>query len=98
MFFDQSSSCRFSVIHQLGSGQGSPEEQDVGLGLVGHVVDPALALLDPERPPLRLGHEVRPRHHLRQVFRQHHVPVLVLVVEVLVRVVDVFVGHSVSVK
>ena len=25
-----------------GLRQGSPEEQDVGLGLVGHVVDPAL--------------------------------------------------------
>ena len=98
MFFDQSISRPHVLCPSVGGlRQGPPEEEDVGLGLVGHIVDPALALLNPKRPPLRLRHEVRPRHHLRQVFRQHHVPVLVLVVEVLVRVVDVLVGHPVTI-
>ena len=42
----------------LRRGQGSPEQEDVRLGLVGHVVDPSLGLLDPDGPPLGLGHEV----------------------------------------
>ena len=79
----------------LGNGvaERPPEEQDVGLGLVGHVVDPALALLDPEVPPLGLGHQVGLGHEFGNVLGQDHVPVLELVVVVLVRVEDVLVRH-----
>jgi hypothetical protein len=41
-----------------------PEEKDVGLRLVQHVVDPPEALLHTKVPPLGLGHCVRLRHHL----------------------------------
>jgi len=74
----------------------SSEEKDVGFGLVGHVVDPTLTLLDPQIPPLRLGHQVGLGYLLGQFFGQDHVPVLELVVIVLVRVEDVLVGSHVS--
>lgn len=37
-------------------GQRAPEQQDVWLWLVDHVVHPSLALLDPQVPPFRLRH------------------------------------------
>ena len=58
-----------------------------------HVVNPSEALLDPEVPPLGLGHEVGLGDELGEVLGQHHVPVLVLVVSVLVTVVNIFLGH-----
>ena len=58
-----------------------------------HVVNPPEALLDPEVPPLGLGHEVGLGDELGQVLGQHHVTVLELVVRVLVTVVNVFLGH-----
>lgn len=42
--------------------------------LVDHVVDPALALLHPQVPPLGLRQEVGLGHQLRDVLGQHHVP------------------------
>lgn len=62
------------------------------LGLVGHVVDPPLALLDAEVPPLGLGHQVGLGHQLGQVLGKHDMPVLELLVVVFVRVEDVLVG------
>lgn len=41
---------------RFGVCQGAPEQQDVGLWLVDHVVNPSLALLDPKVPPLSLRH------------------------------------------
>ncbi len=64
------------------------------LRLVSHVVDPAHALLNAQVPPLGLAHEVCPGHQLGQFLGQHHVSVLVLVVVVLVRVVNVLIGHG----
>ena len=58
-----------------------------------HVVNPPEALLDPEVPPLGLGHEVGLGDELGEVLGQHHVPVLELVVSVLVAVVNIFLGH-----
>jgi len=84
------------LLGGLGVAEGPPEEEDVGLGLVGHVVDPALALLDPEVPPLGLRHQVGLGHEFGNVLGQDHVPVLELVVVVLVRVEDVLVGCHVS--
>ena len=75
-------------------GQLSPEEKNVRLGLVKHVVHPAQTLLDPEVPPLGLGHEVGLGDELGEVLGQHHVTVLVLVVRVLVAVVNVFLRHD----
>merc|ERR1712126_239626 len=39
-------------------GQGSPEEKDMRLRLVQHVVNPTQALLHTQVPPLLLGHAV----------------------------------------
>ena len=75
-------------------GEGPPEQQDVLLRPVEHVVHPAQALLDAQVPPLRLGHQVRLRHELGEVPGEHHVAVLELVVSVLVAVVDVLLRHS----
>ena len=51
----------------------SPEEEDVRLGSVHHVVDPAGRLLHAQVAPLRLGHQVSLGHQLRNVWGQHHV-------------------------
>ena len=58
-----------------------------------HVVNPSETLLDPEVPPLGLGHEVGLGDELGEVLGQHHVSILVLVVSVLVTVVNIFLGH-----
>ena len=76
-----------------GRGNGPSEEQNVRLRLVEHVVDPALALLNSQLPPLLLGHEVGLGDEFGEVLGQHDVPVLELVIEVLVGVVDLLAGH-----
>lgn len=81
------------ILLWWGSCDRSSEEEDMRLRLVSHVVDPALALLNTQVPPLLLRHEVCPGNHLGQIFGQHHVPVLELVVVVLVGVVDVLARH-----
>jgi len=42
------------TVRVVGGG-GAPKEKNVGLGLVRHVVNPTLALLNAKVPPLRLG-------------------------------------------
>jgi len=74
--------------------QRPPEHQDVLLGPVLHVVNPAQALLHPEVPPFGLGHEMSLGDQLGQVLGQHHVAVLVLIIVILVTVVDFLVGHG----
>ena len=60
-------------LGSLAVGDGSSKEQDVRLGSMDHVVDPALALLNPEAAPLRLAHQLSLGHHLGQVLGQHDV-------------------------
>ena len=74
--------------------QGSSEEQNVGLWLVQHVVDPPQALLHAKVPPLSLRHEVGLGDQLGEVLGEHDVPVLVLLVSVLITVVNVLVRHD----
>ena len=47
--------------------ESSLEQEDVGLGLVDHVVDPARALLHPKGSPLRLRHQLVFRNKLYQI-------------------------------
>jgi len=69
-------------------GQGSPEQEDVRLWLVQHVVNPPKALLDAKVSPLLLRHAVRLGHKFGKGLWQHNMPVFVLVIFVLVRIVD----------
>lgn len=73
---------------------GASEEEDMGLGLVRHVMNPSLALLDSHVSPLGLGHEMRLGNKLGEILGEHDVPVLELVVVVLVAVVDVLARHG----
>lgn len=57
------------------SGPRSATRSPAGLTwLMDHVVDPALALLHPQVPPLRLRQQVGLGHQLGDVLGQHHVP------------------------
>jgi hypothetical protein len=47
---------RALFVERLLVGDRSSEEEDVGLGLVAHVVDPALALLNSKVSPFCFGH------------------------------------------
>ena len=47
--------------------ESSLEQEDVWLGLVDHVVDPAWALLDTQGPPLGLRHQLVFRNQLDQI-------------------------------
>eukprot|EP00211_Chloroparvula_japonica_P012908 CAMPEP_0119119860 /NCGR_PEP_ID=MMETSP1310-20130426/1167_1 /TAXON_ID=464262 /ORGANISM="Genus nov. species nov., Strain RCC2339" /LENGTH=122 /DNA_ID=CAMNT_0007109315 /DNA_START=49 /DNA_END=413 /DNA_ORIENTATION=+ len=68
--------------------QGAPEEHDVRLRPVDGVVHPAPGLLHAQRAPLGLRQQPPFRHELGDVLRQHHMPVLVGVVVVLLAVLD----------
>lgn len=57
-------------------------------------MDPALALLDTQVSPLRFGHEMGLGDQFGNVFGQHDVPVLELLVVVLVQIVDLLVLHD----
>eukprot|EP00406_Dinophysis_acuminata_P009356 CAMPEP_0179228248 /NCGR_PEP_ID=MMETSP0797-20121207/9729_1 /TAXON_ID=47934 /ORGANISM="Dinophysis acuminata, Strain DAEP01" /LENGTH=174 /DNA_ID=CAMNT_0020935297 /DNA_START=191 /DNA_END=715 /DNA_ORIENTATION=+ len=72
--------------------QGAAEKEDVRLRAVDLVVHPAQALLHAEHPPLHvlqqapaLGDLV---HLPRDCLRENHVPVLIHVVKILLRVLD----------
>jgi hypothetical protein len=52
------------------------------------------ALLNSQLSPFGLGHQVVLGNKLGQVLRQHDVTILELLVDILVRVVDVLRGHS----
>lgn len=69
-------------------GQGSPEQKNVRLRLMQHVVNPPKALLNPKVSPLLFRHAVRLGHQLGEGLWKHDVPVLILVVFVLVGIVD----------
>lgn len=71
----------------------SSEKQYVWLWFVDHVVNPALALLHPESPPLVFCHEVGGGHQFRQLLWKHDMPVLELLVVVLVGIVNLFFRH-----
>lgn len=69
------------------------EKQYVWLWLVDHVVNPALALLHPQSPPLVFCHQVGGGHQFRQLLWKHHMSVLELLIGVLVRIVNLFFRH-----
>lgn len=58
-----------------------------------HVVDPALALLHPQTPPLFFCHQVGGGHQFGQLLGKHHMSVLELLVVVLVRIGNLFFRH-----
>eukprot|EP01084_Bolivina_argentea_P009397 17551_1 len=69
-------------------GLGAAAEEDMGLGLVDHVVDPTGALLQTDLAPLVLLHQAVAGDVAGDLLGEDGVAVLVLVVEVLVAVED----------
>eukprot|EP01084_Bolivina_argentea_P009396 17550_1 len=69
-------------------GLGAAAEEDMGLGLVDHVVTPADGLLHAEHAPLGLVHEAAAGDVAGEVLGEDDVAVLKLVVVVLLAVED----------
>ena len=69
-------------------GELAAEHEDVGLGLVDHVVHPPDGLLHAELAPLILVHQHVAGDVAAVLLREDDVAVLVLVVEILLRVED----------
>jgi len=73
------------------------KEQNVRLGLVDHVVNPALRLLHAEGSPFLLRHQVSLGHEFDQIFGQHHMPVLKRIVVILVGIIKILRRHYAAV-
>ena len=70
------------------SAKRPPKEQDERLWLVDLVVDPAAGLLDSEMAPLFFVEQAAAGHVTVHALRQQHVPVLILIILVLLRVLN----------
>lgn len=70
--------------------KGSSEKQYMRLWFMDHIMNPAKALLNTKSSPLLFRHQMCFWNLFCQLFRQHDMPVLVLLVRVFVGVIDVF--------